>query len=495
MAKIAIRDIRLDGGTQPREALDMDIVRDYAEAMTAGAIFPAVELVYDGANHWLVDGFHRVAASKQAGLHKVEANVQQGTQQDAQWRSFGVNSTHGLRRSTRDKQRAIKAALKHPNGAGKSDGQIASHIGCDPKTVGRIRTELIATQEIPESTKRVGQDGRVIDTGNIGKKSAPPTREEIQGAVEQVKRNIPAPKIEQKISADVEEWRDEDMPDDVRAIFGADEPEEKTRYKAGMHARCAKCQIEYAQEKVFYDWKRGESRGHVIWEGPCGHRVADHLMLVIEDGDEFSEEIVQAFSYVADSSQEIPATPKIPEKFAVILADPAWKYDQRQFTPYPAMDAGEIAGLDVGALAADDCALFMWVTWPMLREALNVGVAWGFEYSGCAFAWAKQVPSGKEFSPISADENWFFGQGWDGTRANTEVCLLFLKGKPKRLNADVRQLIVSPVEEHSKKPDGQYERIERLFAGPYLELFARQKHDGWYAWGNEIEPDISVSGK
>lgn len=73
------------------------------------------------------------------------------------------------------------------------------------------------------------------------------------------------------------------------------------------------------------------------------------------------------------------------------------------------------------------------------------------------------------------------------TRSNSEVCLLATRGKPKRSNADVRQAIIAPRREHSRKPDGIHERIERLVAGPYLELFARQRRPGWDCWGNEVE--------
>src|SRR5271167_3968614 len=72
------------------------------------------------------------------------------------------------------------------------------------------------------------------------------------------------------------------------------------------------------------------------------------------------------------------------------------------------------------------------------------------------------------------------------TLSSSEVCLLGTRGKPKRLNADVRQGIISPDREHSRKPDGIHDRIERLVAGPYLELFARQTRPGWSAWGNEV---------
>jgi N6-adenosine-specific RNA methylase IME4 len=73
------------------------------------------------------------------------------------------------------------------------------------------------------------------------------------------------------------------------------------------------------------------------------------------------------------------------------------------------------------------------------------------------------------------------------TRANSEACLLATRGKPKRLNADVRQGIIAPRREHSRKPDGIHARIERLVAGPYCELFARERRPGWDAWGNEVD--------
>lgn len=73
------------------------------------------------------------------------------------------------------------------------------------------------------------------------------------------------------------------------------------------------------------------------------------------------------------------------------------------------------------------------------------------------------------------------------TRSNSEVCLLATRGSPKRMAADVRQAIIAPKREHSRKPDGIHERIERLVGGPYLELFARQRRPGWDCWGNETD--------
>ena len=139
--------------------------------------------------------------------------------------------------------------------------------------------------------------------------------------------------------------------------------------------------------------------------------------------------------------------------------------------------------LPVRELAAPDCTLFLWVTFPHLPETFDVIKAWGFTYKTVAFCWVKQNPK----SP-----GWFFGMG-NWTRANAEICLLATKGTPKRMAADVSQLIVAPREEHSKKPNETRDRIVRLLGDlPRVELFARQAPPGWDVWGNEVQSTISL---
>lgn len=186
-------------------------------------------------------------------------------------------------------------------------------------------------------------------------------------------------------------------------------------------------------------------------------------------------------------------------RYSVILADPPWKFyawgqpNRKVMTGriaeayYPTMPTEDLKRFAVGDLAADDCTLFMWACWPTLPDAIELGRAWGFEFKTCAFIWAKMNRSmNNRFAVPEDDANWFMGMGY-WTRANTECCLLFTKGNPARKEANVRQLIVSPIREHSRKPDQQYEYIERLVEGPYLELFARRKRPGWYCIGNEID--------
>lgn len=185
--------------------------------------------------------------------------------------------------------------------------------------------------------------------------------------------------------------------------------------------------------------------------------------------------------------------------FGAILADPPWHFrthssrgaatvpgdrtdaaGSRQ-PPYPTMSLSAIKGLPVADLAAPDCVLFLWVTDPFLQVAFDVLDAWGFEYKTVGFTWTKLKPRVSTRLWLD-DDDLFMGTGY-WTRANPEMCLLATRGKPKRVAKDVRQQIVSPVREHSRKPDCQYDRIERLVAGPYLELFSRTGRPTWSAWG------------
>ena len=148
------------------------------------------------------------------------------------------------------------------------------------------------------------------------------------------------------------------------------------------------------------------------------------------------------------------------------------------------MSIDELCALPVESLAAKDCLLFLWATFPMLPEALRLIKAWGFSFKTVAFVWLKQ----NRKSPT-----WFYGLGrW--TRGNAEICLLAKRGNPKCHSASVHQFIISPIEQHSKKPDEARNKILALMGNlPRVELFARQKTPGWDAWGNEIASDITLA--
>lgn len=173
------------------------------------------------------------------------------------------------------------------------------------------------------------------------------------------------------------------------------------------------------------------------------------------------------------------------KKYGIIYADPAWRYRDKALAgergagcKYDVMDLEDIKRLPVKELAEDDAVLFMWVTMPFLEEAFSVMRAWGFEYKTCAFTWVKQNKK---------SDGLFWGMG-NWTRANAELCLLGVRGKPKRADAGVHSVIISHVEEHSKKPAETRDRIVKLLGGGVnkIELFARQVVEGWDCWGNEV---------
>lgn len=148
------------------------------------------------------------------------------------------------------------------------------------------------------------------------------------------------------------------------------------------------------------------------------------------------------------------------------------------------MGLSDLMLLPVREIAAKDSVLFLWISWPMLPHALRLIRRWDFEYKTCAFAWIKADARQVEMFHDEITAAVSLGY-W--TRSNSEVCLLATRGRPRRLAADVRQAIIAPRREHSRKPEGIHDRIQRLVAGPYLELFARQCRPGWTAWGNEID--------
>ncbi len=180
------------------------------------------------------------------------------------------------------------------------------------------------------------------------------------------------------------------------------------------------------------------------------------------------------------------------KKYQIIYADPPWNYTvfdskhggrgTNQY--YKTMRAVDIFDLPVPLLADENCALFLWATSAMLPEALYTIKAWGFTYKTIAFSWIKQNKK---------SAGYFFGMGsW--TRQNTELVLLGMKGKMKRLDASISQILTVPLQEHSQKPNEAREGIVTLLGDlPRIELFARQKVEGWDCWGNEVDSDIDLA--
>lgn len=172
MEKLKLEMIRLDGGTQSRAMVSDETVNDYADAMREGAQFPPIVVFHDGANYWLADGFHRVAAAKKAELTEIPADVRQGDQRVAVLTSVSVNANHGLRRTQADKRRAIETLLRDDEWRQWSDREISRRVSVDHKTVGNVRADLVRRGEIPTLEFVKAQRGDTEFT--VTKSSYPP---------------------------------------------------------------------------------------------------------------------------------------------------------------------------------------------------------------------------------------------------------------------------------------------------------------------------------
>lgn len=176
--------------------------------------------------------------------------------------------------------------------------------------------------------------------------------------------------------------------------------------------------------------------------------------------------------------------PQIEGGFSVIYADPPWSYSNTSTRAsaadnYEMLTFEQLSLLPVNKIRADDCVLFLWTTCPFIPLAVQLGTGWGFDYKTVAFTWAKRN---------KVSNSPFFGMG-NWTRANSELCLLFTRGKPKRVSAAVPQFIWSPVLRHSEKPAAVRDRIVKLMGDvPRLEMFSRHSVPGWHRWGNNLLP-------
>lgn len=186
--------------------------------------------------------------------------------------------------------------------------------------------------------------------------------------------------------------------------------------------------------------------------------------------------------------------------FRCVHVDPPWAF--RSFAPsknpessrnverhYRTMTLDEIAALPIQHVTDYRAAhLFLWATGPFLPAAIDLMASWKFRYSAIAFCWVKLERSFdvKQMRFIPADDADFHVSLGFTTRHNVELCLLGRRGSPKRLRKDVRELIIAPVREHSRKPDEAYARIERYCDGPRLDVFSRRDRPGWTSVGDEV---------
>jgi len=171
------------------------------------------------------------------------------------------------------------------------------------------------------------------------------------------------------------------------------------------------------------------------------------------------------------------------KKYSIIYADPPWSYNDKMLghmgaeTHYRTRDKNWIWSLPIQDIAEKDCTLFLWVVSPMLPEGIETLARWGFKFKTIAFVWIKQTVHGKWVSNLG---RWTMG--------GSEICLLGIKGKPKRVIRNIKQLVFAKRRRHSEKPDEVRNRIVELMGDlPRIELFAREAAEGWDAIGFDID--------
>jgi N6-adenosine-specific RNA methylase IME4 len=200
----------------------------------------------------------------------------------------------------------------------------------------------------------------------------------------------------------------------------------------------------------------------------------------------------------APKADNLPLPPLPDQRYDKLSIDPPWHFRSRaaSLNPdnirspqkhYPTMDLAHIKKLPVRAIAKPDAHVFLWMTGPLLVQGVHSMLfdAWGVEASSMAFVWIK---TGRNFemgqlqrTPL-LEEDLHFGMGFT-TRQNAEYVVLGRIGSPSRARADIRQVIVAPVSEHSRKPDEYYRRVEHYAHGSNIDMFAGADRPGWTRWG------------
>lgn len=244
-----------------------------------------------------------------------------------------------------------------------------------------------------------------------------------------------------------------------------------------LRAMCQRCHLGYDRDHHAFNVRQTMSRRRL--------QAAGNLELFGGDlGTPTLPAPPEVLAPPAPASAEWPFGDLRPGGYGVIYADPPWRFANfstkgevtNPVAHYPCMSIADLARLPVARLAAPDCALIMWATAPLLDRAIELLRAWGFTFKS-AGAWAKRT---------STDRTWAFGTGYV-LRSAAEFYLVGTIGKPRVQSRRVRNLLVAPVREHSRKPDSMIADVEALYAGPYVELFARQRRLGWDCWGNDVD--------
>lgn len=466
--------VHVDPRIQKRAETRADVVDEYADLIARGIELPPVVVFFDGTIYLLADGFHRVEAAHRAQALDIEADIRGGTREDAELFAAASNQSHGLRRTNEDKRRAVESVLRlRPEW---SNRKIAEWCGVSDVLVGRVRTANGL-----QSDTRIGRDGRVIETTNIGRIAVETTD------LEPIADESPVPPLE----GDGEDFECEIEDDEEGEPLDGDERFRVRDPSAMRWSECPPSGITAdGREYDAVDDADPPAADAVVLADPTGHKgyttphrlgdlVQAHGGQVFSSPDEIlaaAREIraERAAANAAHREQVKANRPPPPEgKYRCIVIDPPWEMAkiERDERPnqvgfdYPTMSEDELAAM---ALPADDaCHLYLWTTHKHLPAALRLCERWGFKYQ-CLMTWRKNVG----FTPFS----WMY---------STEHVLFCTRGGLRLERMGLRLDFEAAVREHSRKPDNFYDLVREASPGPRIDMFSREARNGFDQWGAE----------
>ena len=184
--KLKLSQLRIDCDTQSRVKIDQQTVGEYTQALMDGAVFPPVDVFFDGIQYYLVDGFHRYFSHKNAATSEIDVKIHNGTLRDAQLFSKGVNSEHGLKRSNEDKRKAVMSMFNDEEYCKLSDRLIAKACKVSNHLVSKMRSELGHENTQKIYINKSGNE-KIMDTTNI-RQSKPPKAKEPEPEEEEVEK-------------------------------------------------------------------------------------------------------------------------------------------------------------------------------------------------------------------------------------------------------------------------------------------------------------------
>jgi N6-adenosine-specific RNA methylase IME4 len=281
------------------------------------------------------------------------------------------------------------------------------------------------------------------------------------------------------------------LPSEIVALKRAIEPLERRAARERQGHRANLCHPATVAEGQRPD--PVESRDKIAWYLGVGRTTIERAEAVMEaaeeDPDEYGHLVEQmdrsgkvAGAYrrlevLKQAKQLESAPPQLPTgPFRVVVADPPWRYESGNESPYPTMDIEEIKAIPVGEIADENAILWLWTTNAHLRVAFEVVEAWGFEYR-TLLTWVKDRMGTRE---------WL--------RGRTEHCMLAVRGKPVFVNGNHTTVLEAARREHSRKPEAFYALVEATSPGGKVELFCRQQRKEWQAFGNDMRRYESEQG-